>query len=100
MSDESLVTIMYVSATCGLLGLTLPWLALLAGRTAAAVSAVVLAAAGTVAFLISNAYMPEKYNIRVDLVILPPLLVAAWAVCIVLTVLALRRRKLRPTTHS
>jgi hypothetical protein len=75
-----------------MLGLTVPWLALLASRVAAAVAAGVLAAVGTIAFLISNAYMPGKYNIRVDLCFLPPLMLAVWLECIGLSVWALRAK--------
>ena len=101
MDDETLaLTAMYVAGICGLMGLILPWAALLVSRAAAAVSAGVLAAAGTVALLISNAYMPGKYNIRVDLVILPPLLLAVWVSCICLSISAIRRRTCVPTTTA
>lgn len=101
MDDESLaLTAMYAAGVCGLLGLTAPWLALFVSRMAAAVTAGVLSATGTVAFLVSNVYMPAKYNIRVDLLFLPPLLLASWVVCIGLSAAAVLRKKRDRTSHA
>jgi hypothetical protein len=100
MENESLaLTMMYSAGICGLIGIVLPWLILLANRTAAAISAGILALAATLAFGISNVYMPGHFNIRVDLLILPPLLLIVWLQCLGLSVLALwRRARAAPTT--
>jgi len=93
MDSENLaLAAMFAAGICGLLGLILPWLGLLVSRTTAAVTAGAFATLGTVALLISNAYMPAKYNIRIDLLILPPLLLAVWLICIGLTVWTIMRR--------
>jgi hypothetical protein len=93
MEHESLaLTTMYTAGICGLLGIVIPWLALLVNRAAAAISAGTLAFAATVAFLISNIYMPGHFNIRVDLLVLPPLLLMVWLQCVALSVLAMWQR--------
>ena len=91
MDNERLaLTLMWTSMICSLLGFTVPWPVLLVSRAAAAATAGILAVIGTIAFLISNAFMPAEYNIRVDLLIIPPLLLAAWVSFIGLTIWASR----------
>lgn len=88
MNTEDL-TIMAMKGAfiCGLVSLVAPWIGLLISRWFAAVTAGVLAAAGTILFLISDQYMP-KYNIRVDLLINGFLLGVAWVECIGLAIWA------------
>jgi hypothetical protein len=101
MNEESLaLTTMYVAGVCGLLGLALPWAVRRASRAAAAGTAGLLAAAGTAALLISNAHMPGKYDIRADLLVLPPLLLAVWVGCIRLSISALRQRSRRTAADA
>jgi hypothetical protein len=101
MNDESLaITMMYAAGVCGLLGLALPWAIRRASEAAAAGTAGLLAAAGTAALLISNAHMPAKYDIRADLLFLPPLLLAAWVGCTRLSIAALRQRSRRTAADA
>jgi hypothetical protein len=99
MGNETLaLTTMYVAGICGFLGLIVPRVVLRFSRTAAAVTAGVLAAVGTIALWISNANMPGKYDILVDLVVLLPLLLAVWVACGRLSISAIRRSTCRPTS--
>lgn len=73
------LTAMWAAMIFGLLGFIVPWPILLINRAAATITAGVLAVIATIAFLISSVFMPVEYNIRVDLLIIPPMLLAAWA---------------------
>jgi hypothetical protein len=83
---------MWVAIASGLLGATAPWAVRGFSHRAAALAAAVLALSATVSFLISTAYMPPKYNIRLDLFVIPPLLLAAWASFVALAKAATRAR--------
>jgi len=101
MENESLaLTAMYAAGLCGLLGVALPWFVLLVRQSAAVVVAVAFTLAGTVAFLISTASMPGRFNIRVDLILLPPLLLVAWLECIALGLWSRRRKRAKPEFES
>lgn len=86
------IAAMYGAIICGLASVVAPWIGLLISRRFAAATAGVLAAIGTALFLISNYYMPEHYNIRVDLLITPPLLLVGWLECVGLAIWARRRK--------
>jgi hypothetical protein len=60
---------MWGATICGLTAMIAPWFVLRVSRRAAARTAGILVATGTVMFAISNRFMPETYNIRVDLVV-------------------------------
>jgi|GEM_PF-3442208 len=101
MENERLaLTAMYAAGLCGVLGMVLPWFVLLVHRSAAVAVATALTLAGTVAFLISTTCMPGRYNIRVDLVLLPPLLLVAWLECIALGIWSRRRKTAKPKFES
>lgn len=86
MNHETLaLTATWVALIGGILGILLPQIFLLFNRTVAAVIAGALALIATVAFIISNIYMPLEYNIRVDIFIIPPLLLLVYVNCIKLT---------------
>jgi len=62
--------------------LAFPWVALELDRGVQTKWTAVLSGLATVLFLISHLTIPSKYNIRVDLVIFPPLILAAWVQCL------------------
>jgi hypothetical protein len=84
---------MWGAIICALAAMIAPWFVLRVSRRAAARTALVLVATGTVMFAISNSSMPESYNIRVDLLVNGFLLFVAWVVYAGLTLWAAFQRK-------
>jgi hypothetical protein len=80
------------SIVVALLALTLPWLSLLISQRAAAGVAGILTIAATVLFAIAEHYYRPGADIRLDLVIIPPLLLLAWLVFIGLSIWQLRKQ--------
>ncbi len=74
----------------GLAALVAPWLVLLVNRWGAAAAAGVLAVAGTTLFLTTEQDMVGG-NIRIDLIIIPALMLVAWIETVGLGVWAFRR---------
>jgi hypothetical protein len=62
--------------------LAFPWVALALDRGSQTKWTAVLAGLATVLFLTTHLTMPSKYNIRVDLLIFPPLILVAWLQCL------------------
>jgi hypothetical protein len=58
-----------------------------------------LALVGTVAFLIEDANMPPNIDIRVDVLILPPLLLV-WLECLGMSIAAALQKPRGPTTKN
>ncbi len=81
------------AVACGLLALVAPWIALWFKRWAAAAVAGVLAFAGTILEFISDRHMSSNVDIRVDLVIILPLLLLAWLECFGLACFAALKNK-------
>jgi len=79
---------MWAAMILGLLAIIAPWRALAKGRWVAARRAGILAAACTVMAVISAIFMPDQYNIRIDLLINGALMLLAWLTFIVLVVMA------------
>jgi len=75
----------------GLLALVAPWIALVFSRWAAAAVAGVLALTGTILYSICSSHTPSG-DIRVDKVIMYPLLLVAWLECIGLAHFAAAKR--------
>ena len=79
MNSELLaLSTMWGAFICGLAALVAPWFALRISRWVATATAGGLASVGTTLALISNLYMPGKYNIRMDLVVNGFLMLVAW----------------------
>lgn len=60
------------------LALSFPWVALALDRGTQPAWTAAFTVLATLLFAICHFTMPSKYNIRVDLLIFPPLIVAAW----------------------
>jgi hypothetical protein len=88
-SEKLAIGTMVGAILCALAAVIAPWVVRIFSRGAAGIVAVVLAAAATVLFLISNSNMPARYNIRPDLCFTPLLLLGAWLQGIVLGVRAI-----------
>ena len=58
--------------------LIVPWAGRQAGRSRRAVWSIGLVTAATLSFALSHYTMPRIYNIRLDLVFIPPLIVGTW----------------------
>ncbi len=83
MDSESLALItMWLALISGLLTVFMPWLLLTISRPMAYAAATILAFVATTSFLVSNIFMPSSYNIRVDLLIIPVILVCAYGSCV------------------
>ncbi len=62
---------------CAVAAIIVPWIGKLIGPRFSAVSAGVLAAVATIVFVLAEMYLPS-FKIRLDLLIIPPLLLLAW----------------------
>jgi len=81
MDSEHLATYtMYGAIISSLTSFVASWLALLISRRVATITSGVLAAVGTIMFVTSEYYMPS-FKIRLDLLLIPPLLLMTWLHC-------------------
>ena len=91
-SDILMQASFYGMLACLGASLLLPWISASAGRGYRIRWTAALVLSATLLFLAMQWTMPRKYNIRVDLVICPPLLLIGWVHCAVLALVSSSRQ--------